>query len=262
MLLSSAGCAGLQDTEYSVATWARAEKAWLQRTSFSQRWEISDHYEKGWKDGYKAAARGEACRVPHSPPPCYWSYRYQCCEGREAISQWYQGWHAGATAAAGDGRASFHEIPAGPCVPSVAAPGCNNCGICCTNNGVSGTYNLSASFDAVQNMPMLQSTQSSPTVNNSVPDALVPTPQSPSDKKSSEKSELDRKPVDAPDKRREEIQSPSPQAFQPNIIPTGEFPLGLIGPTGSTENSFENDVISVRPTAYAADPIYIDSWQR
>lgn len=127
LLLTQVGCAGLQDAEYCVANWARAESGWLTSTSVSQRWTLSDDYEHGWKAGYKAALTGRACNLPAVPPPCYWSSKYQSCEGRACIAEWYKGWQCGAAAAQGTGTPPFHEIPVGPQAPSAAGSDCKGC---------------------------------------------------------------------------------------------------------------------------------------
>ncbi len=130
LLLAATGCAtgaGLQDSHYYLTNKTRAELSWLTSNSWSCRRELGGDYGKGYKQGYYDAATGRACTLPAVPPPCYWSSSYQSCEGQACIQAWYRGYQCGAAAARGDGYPSFHEVPVGPCAPTVNVTGCQGC---------------------------------------------------------------------------------------------------------------------------------------
>lgn len=126
-LVAATGCAGLQDAEYAAANWSRAELGWLGSTTASQRRASSGDYAKGWKAGFYDASSGKACGLPPVPPSCYWSYKYQGCDGQNAIADWYRGYQCGVAAAESKGFPAFHEVPIGPSAPVVNKPGCGAC---------------------------------------------------------------------------------------------------------------------------------------
>ncbi len=121
------GCAGLQDTEYAFSNWTRAECYWLSSGTFSERNQHSSDYAKGWKKGFYDAAMGRACNDPAVPPPCYWSAKYQSCEGRNAIQDWYSGYRTGVAVARSKGYPSFHDVPVGLCAPVINKSSCTSC---------------------------------------------------------------------------------------------------------------------------------------
>jgi len=130
MVASSIGCAtgaGLQDAQYCLTNKTRAEVSWLTCNDCKQRWDLGSDYAKGYKRGFYEASTGRGCKVPAVPPPCYWSAKYQSCEGQEAIAAWYRGYQCGAAAAQGKGFPSFHEVPVGPCAPLINQTGCQGC---------------------------------------------------------------------------------------------------------------------------------------
>lgn len=126
-LSTASGCAGLQDTEYAVSNWTRAECYWIGTGTFSERFQHSSDYAKGWKKGFYDAATGKACNDPAVPPPCYWAAKYQTCEGRNAILDWYSGYRSGAAVARSKGYPSFHDVPVGVCAPVVNQSTCSAC---------------------------------------------------------------------------------------------------------------------------------------
>lgn len=130
MVASSIGCAvgaGLQDAQYCIANKTRAEISWLTCNDWKQRWDLGSDYGCGYKQGYYDASTGRGCKLPAVPPPCYWSAKYQSCEGQQAIAAWYRGYQCGAAAAEGNGYPNFHAVPVGPCSPSVNQTGCQGC---------------------------------------------------------------------------------------------------------------------------------------
>lgn len=126
--ISFAGCAAsLQDFHYSVVNKSRAEYAWLTNTSFGERWDYGSDYACGYKSGYYDASTGKGCVLPAVPPPCYWSTKYQSCEGQKQIQDWYRGYQCGVAAAQGSGYPFFHNVPVGPQAPVVNKDGCGMC---------------------------------------------------------------------------------------------------------------------------------------
>lgn len=130
LLLSSVGCvsvAGLQDMQYCVTNKTRAQLAWWTSADTMQRRALGSDYAHGYKTGFYDAATGRGCKLPAVPPPCYWSTKYQCCEGQATIQEWYRGYQCGVAAAQGKGYPSFHDVPVGPCAPVVNETGCQGC---------------------------------------------------------------------------------------------------------------------------------------
>lgn len=126
--LGLSGCtASLQDLHYSVVNKTRAEYAWYSNTSLGDRWNHGSDYAHGYKMGYYDAATGKGCALPAVPPPCYWSTKYQCCEGQKHIQDWYRGYQCGVAAAQGSGYPYFHSVPVGPQAPIVNKDGCGAC---------------------------------------------------------------------------------------------------------------------------------------
>ncbi len=130
VVASSMGCAtlaGLQDTQYCLTNKTRAEISWLTCNDWKQRWDLGSDYAAGYKKGFYDAATGRGCKLPAVPPPCYWSAKYQSCEGQEAVACWYRGYQCGTAAAQSKGYPSFHDVPVGPCAPSINVTGCQGC---------------------------------------------------------------------------------------------------------------------------------------
>ena len=130
LVASSIGCAtgaGLQDTQYGLAQKTRAEISWMTCNDWKERWDLGSDYAAGYKKGFYDASTGRGCKLPAMPPPCYWSTKYQSCEGQQAIAAWYRGYQCGVTAAQGTGYPSFNEVPLGPCAPSLNNTGCQGC---------------------------------------------------------------------------------------------------------------------------------------
>ncbi len=130
VVASSMGCAslaGLQDTQYCLTNKTRAEISWLTCNDWKQRWDLGSDYAAGYKKGFYDAATGRGCKLPAVPPPCYWSAKYQSCEGQEAVACWYRGYQCGTAAAQSKGYPSFHEVPVSPCAPAINVTGCQGC---------------------------------------------------------------------------------------------------------------------------------------
>ena len=128
MTFGLTGCASsMQDLHYSLVNKSRAEYAWYSNTTLSQRWNSGSDYAYGYKKGFSDAASGRGCVLPAVPPTCYWSTKYQCCEGQKHIQDWYRGYQCGVAAAQGSGYPSFHNIPVGPQAPVINKDGCGMC---------------------------------------------------------------------------------------------------------------------------------------
>lgn len=130
LVASSIGCAtgaGLQDCQYCLAQKTRAEISWLTCNDWKERWNLGSDYAAGYKKGFYDSSTGRGCKLPATPPPCYWSTKYQTCDGQKAIASWYRGYQCGAAAAQGEGHPSFNDVPLGPCAPSLNNTGCQGC---------------------------------------------------------------------------------------------------------------------------------------
>lgn len=126
--LGLCGCAASwQDLHYAAVNKTRAEYAWYSSTSVSDRWHCGSDYAHGYKAGYYDAVTGKGCTLPPVPPPCYWSTKYQCCEGQKHIQDWYRGYQCGVAAAQGSGYPYFHDVPVGPQAPVINKDGCGAC---------------------------------------------------------------------------------------------------------------------------------------
>lgn len=74
------------------------------------------HFGHGFCQGYRdVAAGGNGC-LPVVPPRSYWSWRYQTAEGQAKVAAWFDGYPAGAIAAAEDGAASWSQIQVSPAI--------------------------------------------------------------------------------------------------------------------------------------------------
>lgn len=130
LLLATTGCAtgaGLQDAQYCLTNKTRAEISWLSSCSWSERRELGSDYAAGYKAGFYSASTGRGCQIPTVPPPCYWSTKYQDCEGQACIQAWFRGYQCGVAAAQCEGYPAFHKVPVGPCAPTVNVTGCQGC---------------------------------------------------------------------------------------------------------------------------------------
>lgn len=126
----STGCssfASLQDWQYSWANKQRASAAYKSQLTVAERRELGSDYGDGFKKGFYDASTGRGCKTPAVPPPCYWSTKYQGCEGQKCIQNWFRGYQCGVAASEGKGFPAFHEVPVGPCAPRVNSSGCQGC---------------------------------------------------------------------------------------------------------------------------------------
>lgn len=126
-LSGCSGMAGLQDLHYSCVNRTRASAAWRERHDAEQRRCLGHDYEAGFKAGYFDTSTGKDCRTPATPPPKYWSTRYQCCDGQVAIQNWFKGYQCGMTAAESAGFSEFHDIPVSVNAPVLNKTACGTC---------------------------------------------------------------------------------------------------------------------------------------
>lgn len=125
--IGCSGVASFQDWQYCWANKHRASAAYKSQLTSAERREFGSDYGNGFKKGFYDASTGRGCKTPAIPPPCYWSAKYQSCEGQKCIQNWFRGYQVGAAAAEGEGFPSFHEIPVGPCAPRTNSSGCQGC---------------------------------------------------------------------------------------------------------------------------------------
>ncbi len=131
--LPLSGCvsmAGLQDCQYRHTQRKRAAASWRQCHTLEQRACLSSHYEAGYKAGFFDTATGRDCRVPPVAPPKYWAARYQCCEGRTCVEDWFRGYQCGIAAAQSKGYPPFHEVPVSVDAPTTNKTACGMCYAC------------------------------------------------------------------------------------------------------------------------------------
>ena len=191
---SALGCtsfASMQDLHYSWTNKHRASSAWTSSTTSAQRRELGSDYAKGFKQGFYDAATGRGCKTPAVPPPCYWSTKYQCCEGQDCIQNWFRGYQCGVIAAEGKGFPEFHDVPVSPYAPTINRSGCQgcyspdycecgqDCGGQCTSGQCSDDLHgghpsgaMGSSYDNSINSPNVFHSSSSP--SESVPQASFP----------------------------------------------------------------------------------------
>lgn len=212
MALSSLGLCGCaaswQDLHYAAVNKTRAEYSWYSSTSISDRWNCGSDYAYGYKSGYYDKATGKACTLPAVPPPCYWSTKYQCCDGQKHIADWYRGYQCGVAAAEGSGYPYFHDVPLGPQAPVINKDGCGACYAptgCLCEDVVTPTTTTEGALPAI---PHLSSSQT---------DVAAHVPTQPV----YQASAVGEPPVAASHLH----------VFQPNL----SSHIGLIGPTGSAE---------------------------
>ncbi len=204
--LSLCGCAAsLQDLHYAAVNKTRAEYAWYSSTSISDRWNCGSDYAYGYKSGYYDKATGKACTLPAVPPPCYWSTKYQCCEGQKHIQDWYRGYQCGVAAAEGSGYPYFHDVPIGPQAPVINKDGC---GACYAPTGCLCEDTVTQPADPSLSVPEIPHLSSSQTELAATPALPVYPASAVSD---------------------QQVVPPQYTMVQPS--------LGLIGPTGAAESS-------------------------
>lgn len=73
--------------------------------------DVSCHFREGFEQAYIDIAQGADGTPPGVPPERYWNTGYRNPEGHVRAEQWMAGYHAGAQAAIGEGRAQVNFIP-------------------------------------------------------------------------------------------------------------------------------------------------------
>jgi hypothetical protein len=124
------GCvsvAGMQDWNYARVNKGRAHQAWLEGHSREQRVCLGCDYELGFKSGFVDSALGRDCDLPAIAPPKYWSAKYQSCEGRACVENWFSGYSAGLQAAQHRGFSDMNQVPVSACAPILNRSDCGAC---------------------------------------------------------------------------------------------------------------------------------------
>lgn len=129
--LSGCSCiATKQDWHYRIANQHRASKAWKCCYSAERRKSLGADFKNGFKAGYVERSIGKECRAPAVPPPKYWTAKYQCCEGQQAIQDWFRGFQCGVAAAESNGHPYFNDIPVSASAPRTNVTACGKCQSC------------------------------------------------------------------------------------------------------------------------------------
>lgn len=104
----------------------RAKAAWHDYQRANPGVSFSVHYASGFRDGYvdylQAGGDGQP---PTLPPRQYWKPTYQTVEGRQAVAEWFAGFHEGVAAAEASGFRQLLKVPSSLAVlppPVVWAP--------------------------------------------------------------------------------------------------------------------------------------------
>lgn len=87
-----------------------AKKAWKKHEGY---WTHEPHYKDfsgGFKEGYFAVMQGKGTRPPTLPPRKYWSAGNMKEDCHERTMAWFNGYHAGAAVAQGDGVENLCRI--------------------------------------------------------------------------------------------------------------------------------------------------------
>lgn len=121
------GVAGLQDWQYERANKARASRAFYDTYDCDQRAALGADFEEGYRAGYVTVSTGKDCRVPPVAPQKYWAAKYQCCEGQQAVQDWFRGFECGLTAAQACGHPAFNDVPTSACPPVLNKTACGTC---------------------------------------------------------------------------------------------------------------------------------------
>ncbi|MDG2469242.1 MAG: hypothetical protein P8M80_08200 [Pirellulaceae bacterium] len=101
---------GLRSVDQSVTDWR--DFVWGKRAFFT-RYDRSHSkpFQDGFMEGYHDLLQGGDGCVPVVAPKRYWSWKYQSSGGQTSITDWFEGYRAGVTAAKEDGLANLSKIP-------------------------------------------------------------------------------------------------------------------------------------------------------
>jgi hypothetical protein len=102
---------GLGTIDEKVTDWRDfiwGKRAFSQRHGHGQ----SGPFRDGFLEGYHDMLQGADGCLPVVPPRRYWSWKYQSAGGQGAVSDWFNGYSAGVTAAKEDGLANISRVPA------------------------------------------------------------------------------------------------------------------------------------------------------
>lgn len=101
---------GLRTIDERVTDWR--DFIWGKR-AFFQRYgrEQAGPFMDGFLEGYHDMLQGADGCLPVVPPRRYWNWKYQSAGGQGAVSEWFNGYSAGVTAAKEDGLANLSRVP-------------------------------------------------------------------------------------------------------------------------------------------------------
>ena len=120
-LISTMGCASVQDCRYEIRQQMRATWAWVEFDSadgicgFSS---FSAAYRDGWKAGYYSVLTGGDGRPPVTPPRKHWDSPAFFATDSWTPQEWFKGFRDGGCAA---GREPNHHFVS----PWLSTPCCN-----------------------------------------------------------------------------------------------------------------------------------------
>lgn len=112
--IGAQGCAQLYDTIDSRIIECRskgvARKAWKSHADYWQNEIHEKDFSKGFQAGYFAVMQGKGTRPPTLPPRMYWSAWNMKEDCHQRTLAWFNGYHAGASVAVGDGVENLCRI--------------------------------------------------------------------------------------------------------------------------------------------------------
>lgn len=110
-LSQSTGCKlGIKDAAmltYRDEVWSR--RAYNLRYGSCAR-EYSEHFQNGFRAGYRDTSNGGDGYVPALPPESYRAAEYQSADGAKCVNSWFEGYPAGVAAAKKDKSGTYHDI--------------------------------------------------------------------------------------------------------------------------------------------------------
>lgn len=101
---------GLRTIDEKVTDWR--DFIWGKRAFFQRYGQgESGPFMDGFLEGYHDMLQGADGCLPVVPPRRYWNWKYQSAGGQGAVSEWFNGYSAGVTAAKEDGLANISRVP-------------------------------------------------------------------------------------------------------------------------------------------------------
>jgi hypothetical protein len=101
----------LDDLKECARNKKTAERAWAEFQE-KQGEDFSEHFERGFKEGYADYLyAGGTGQPPPLPPRVYWRVEFETPEGQKAINDWFAGFSGGAALAAAGGHRELVTLP-------------------------------------------------------------------------------------------------------------------------------------------------------